>query len=280
MTTKRTTIPALHTKKARGEKIVMLTCYDATFARLLDNGDIDMLLVGDSLGMVIQGHETTIPVTLEDVLYHTRCVARATRHAHVIADMPFMSYQASCELALLNAGRLMKEGGAQAVKVEGGEELVDTVAAMTAAGIPVMAHIGLKPQRVHQMGGYKIHGRDAGGEAQLLREAKRFEAAGAYMVLMEGVAIEAAAEVTAALQIPTIGINAGPGCTGQVLVLYDLLGLAPDCQYRFVKRYVELGAAVQEAVTRYADEVRTGVFPTNAHGQQRHVVDVPHRQRA
>lgn len=280
MNTKRITIPALQSKKSRGEKIVMLTCYDATFARLLDESDIDILLVGDSLGMVVQGHETTLPVTLEDVLYHTRCVSRVTRHAHVVADMPFMSYQPSRELALVNAGRLMKEGGAQSVKVEGGEELVETVAAMTAAGIPVIAHIGLKPQRVHQMGGYKIQGRDVAGEARLLREAKLFEAAGAYLVLMEGVTIEAAREVTAALQVPTIGINAGPSCDGQVLVLYDLLGFAPDTQFRFVKRYAELGRGVQDAVNSYAHDVRAGAFPTDAHAQHRDATALPLKQRA
>ncbi len=280
MSTKRITIPALQAKKSCGEKIVMLTCYDATFARLLDTADVDMLLIGDSLGMVIQGQETTLPVTLDDVLYHTRCVARVTQRAHIVADMPFMSYQASRESALCNAGRLLKEGGAHSVKVEGGVELVDTVAAMTNAGIPVIAHIGLKPQRVHQMGGYKIQGRDAAGEAQLLREAKLFEEAGAYMVLMEGVTIEAAQEITAALHIPTIGINAGPGCDGQVLVIYDLLGLAPYFHFRFVKRYAELGPIVQEAVNAYAHEVRTGAFPTEQHGQHRDVNTVPLRQRA
>ncbi len=277
---KRTTIPLLQSKKSRGEKITMLTCYDATFARLLDESEIDMLLVGDSLGMVIQGNETTVPVTLDDVLYHTRCVTRVTQHAHVVADMPFMSYQASREQALLNAGRLMKEGGAHSVKVEGGEELVDTVAAMTAAGIPVIAHIGLKPQRVHQMGGYKVQGKDTASETQLLREAQLFQAAGAYIILMEGVTIEAAREITAQLQVPTIGINAGPHCDGQVLVLYDLLGLAPYFQFRFVKRYAELGALVQDAVKNYAQEVRDGAFPTEQHGQHRHIPAIPQSKRA
>ncbi|MBI4238900.1 MAG: 3-methyl-2-oxobutanoate hydroxymethyltransferase [Deltaproteobacteria bacterium] len=263
------TIPRLAAMKARGERIAMITCYDATFARLLARTDVEMLLIGDSLGMVVQGHDTTIPVTLDDVLYHTKAVTRTRPLAHVVADMPFMSYQASAEQAMLSAGRLVKEGGAESVKLEGGMELVDTVARMTAAGIPVMAHIGLKPQRVHQMGGYKIQGKNPDTADQLLREAEAFVAAGAYGLLLEGVAIETAAQITQRVPVPTIGISSGPDCDGQVLVLHDLLGLNPDFAPKFVKRYADLGATVTTAVQTYCTEVKTSAFPTAAHGFHR-----------
>ncbi|MBI2346395.1 MAG: 3-methyl-2-oxobutanoate hydroxymethyltransferase [Deltaproteobacteria bacterium] len=263
------TIPKLQAMKGRGEKIAVLTCYDATFARLIDGAGIEVVLVGDSLGMVIQGHENTLPVTLDDICYHTRCVSRVTKRAHIVADMPFMSYQASSEQALTNAGRLLKEAGAEAVKVEGGTELVPTVAAMVGAGIPVMAHIGMRPQMIHRMGGYKIQGRSETAATQLLKEARQLEDAGAYAIVLEGVAMEAAAEITAAVRIPTIGIGAGPQCDGQVLVLYDLLNMAPWFTPRFVKRYADVGRTVTEAVRAYTEEVKAGAFPAPQHAFSR-----------
>lgn len=266
---KKTTIPKILEACRTGRKLVMVTAYDATFARLVDEAGVDLILVGDSLGMVIQGHETTIPVTLDDVLYHTRCVASGAREALVIADLPFMSYQASRSQALLAAGRAMKEGRADAVKLEGGLEMAETVGLMTAAGIPVMAHIGLKPQRIHQMGGYKIQGRTDEEERLLVEEARAFEAAGAFSLVLEGVAIEAARAVTAAVAIPTIGISSGPHCSGQVLVIYDLLGMNPAFQPKFLKVFADGHAFVVDAVRAYADEVRSGAFPTAEHGFQK-----------
>lgn len=262
------TIPQLHKMKARGQRITMLTCYDASFARLLD-GTIDILLVGDSLGMVIQGEPNTIPVTIDEMIYHTRCVARGTKRAHVVADMPFMSYQADAADAVRNAGRLLKEGRAEAVKVEGGAELAPTVAAMVQAGIPVMGHIGMRPQTIHQMGGYKIQGRSAAHGTQLRQDALALEAAGAYALVLEGVTMEWSAEITAAVQIPTIGICAGPHCDGQVLVLYDLLGMDPSFTPRFIKRYADLATTIRTAAQTYVEEVRAGTFPTEAHGFHR-----------
>lgn len=252
----------------------MCTCYDASFARLVDAAGVDVLLIGDSLGMVIQGHANTLPVTVDEICYHTKAVARAHPCAHIMADMPFMSYQASVEQALTNAGRLIKEGGAESVKVEGGEELCPMVEAFTTAGIPVMAHIGLKPQRVHQMGGYKIQGRSSAAAEQLQAEALALEAVGAFGLLLEGMAMEAAAEITKAVRIPTIGIGAGPHCDGQVLVLHDLLGLNPAFQPRFVKRYAELGAAVTAAILAYCTDVKSGAFPTASHAFRRELTAV------
>ncbi len=266
---KRVTITQIGEKHRQGEKLTMLTAYDSTFAALLDAAGVDMILVGDSLGMVIQGHDTTIPVTLEDVIYHTRCVARGTERALVIADLPFMSYQASKTQAMLAAGRAMKEGCASAVKIEGGLEMAPTVKLMTAAGIPVIAHIGLRPQRIHQMGGYKIHGKTQEQAKDLIAEAKAFEEAGAFCVLLEGVTVESAREVTQACNIPTIGIGCGPHCSGQVLVIYDILGLNPTFSPTFVKKYTDGHSIITEAVRSYIDEVKSGAFPTEAHGHHR-----------
>lgn len=249
--------------------MAMLTAYDATFARLVDDSGVDMILVGDSLGMVVQGHETTIPVTLGDVIYHTSCVVRGTRRALVIADLPFMSYQASGTQAMLAAGRAMKEGSAHAVKIEGGLEMTETAHLMTEAGIPVMAHIGLRPQRFHQMSGYKIQGRTAREAEKLVAEAKAFEAAGAFSIVLEGVAVETAREITEAITIPTIGIGCGPHCSGQVLVIYDLLGLNPDFRPSFVKVYADGYKGITDAAKRYVDDVRSGCFPTEEHGFRR-----------
>lgn len=266
---KKTTIPRILDRHRTGEKLVMITAYDATIARLVDAAGVDLILVGDSLGMVIQGHGTTIPVTLDEVLYHTRCVARAKPNALVIADLPFMSYQASRPQALLAAGRALKEGQADAVKIEGGLEMAETASLMVAAGIPVMAHIGLRPQRVHQMGGYKIQGRTDAEEQLLVEEARAFEKAGAFSIVLEGVAIEAAKNITGAVKIPTIGISSGPHCSGQVLVIYDLLGMNPDFRPSFLKVYADGHRFVTEAVRTYVDEVKKGRFPTEEHGFHR-----------
>lgn len=247
----------------------MITAYDATFGKIVDDAEIDMILVGDSLGMVIQGHADTIPVTLDDVIYHTRCVSRGATRALIVADLPFISYQASNTQAILAAGRAMKEGRAGAVKLEGGLEMVETVKLMTAAGIPAIAHIGLKPQTVHVMGGYRIYGKNADETKLLLAEAREFEKAGAFALLLEGVSIEAAREITEACSIPTIGISSGPYCSGQVLVIYDILGLNPSFSPKFVKVYADGHRFITDAVKRYIDEVRAGEFPSEAHGFHR-----------
>jgi len=266
---KKLTIPGIIQKSQHGEKLTMLTAYDATFARLIDEAGVDMILVGDSLGQVIQGRDNTIPVTLDEVIYHTQCVTRAVKRAVVIADLPFMSYQASKTQALLAAGRALKEGLCEAVKLEGGLEMADTVRAMTDAGIPVMAHIGLKPQTIYQMGGYKIHGKTMPEASRLIEEAKAMETAGAFSIVLEGVAIETAKDITHAIKIPTIGIGSGPHCTGQVLVIYDLLGMNPQFHPTFLKNYGDGHQFVTNAVQTYIDEVKKGVFPTDAHGFHR-----------
>jgi 3-methyl-2-oxobutanoate hydroxymethyltransferase len=260
----RITIHTLRAMKERGEKIAVLTAYDATFARLLDEAGADMLLVGDSLGMVVQGNETTLPVTMEDIIYHTRAVVRGVRRAHVIGDMPFMSYQASIEQGLINAGRLMKEGGCASVKLEGGAVHAELVHRMVAAGIPVMGHIGLTPQSYHQLGGFKVQGREAGGRERLLADARALEDAGAYAIVLEAIPADIAREITASLSIPTIGIGAGTGCDGQVLVSYDMLGMDDTFKPRFVRRYATLGATIRDAVSHYVSDVRGGAFPSDA----------------
>ncbi|MDQ3036391.1 MAG: 3-methyl-2-oxobutanoate hydroxymethyltransferase [Myxococcota bacterium] len=261
----RVTVPALRLMKERGERIAVITAYDATFARMLDEGGADVLLVGDSLGMVVQGLDTTLPVTLDEMIYHCRAVSRGARRALVVGDMPFMSYQVSVEDALRNAGRFLAEGGAHAVKVEGGEAMAPTIARLVAVGIPVMAHVGLTPQSVHAMGGFKVQGRGEEEGERVLGDARAVEAAGAFAVVLEGIPSELAARITAALRVPTIGIGAGPQCDGQVLVSYDLLGLTPDLKPKFVKRYAELFEAGREAASRYVDEVRGGAFPGAEH---------------
>ena len=258
------TIHTLRAMKERGEKITMLTAYDATFARLLDESHVDILLVGDSLGMVIQGHETTLPVTLEDVIYHTRAVARGARRAQVVGDMPFMSYQVGLEPALRAAGRLVKEGGAQAVKLEGGAQHAELVAKLSGAGIPVMGHIGLTPQSFHQMGGFKVQGRAEGAAEALLADALVLEEAGAYSLVLEGIPAELAAEISRSLSIPTIGIGAGVDCDGQVLVIYDLLGMNDSFRPKFVRRYEQLGMRIRTAVDAYVADVRDSAFPAAA----------------
>jgi 3-methyl-2-oxobutanoate hydroxymethyltransferase len=239
----------------------MLTAYDATMARLFDAAGVDSLLVGDSLGMVVQGQPDTLSVTLEEMIYHTRMVVRATKRALVIADMPFMSYQISPAQALENAGRLMKEAGAHAVKLEGGVRSATAVAAITQADIPLVGHIGLTPQSVRRLGGYKVQ-RD---ETRLFEDARALEKAGAFALVLECVPAELAARLTQSLSIPTIGIGAGAGCDGQVLVNHDLLGLIDDIRPRFVKRYAEMGEAIRQAVRAYCTEVREGTFPGPDH---------------
>ncbi len=261
----KVTVRTLRDMKARGERITMLTGYDYTFARMLDASGVDAILVGDSLGMVIQGNANTLPVTLDEMVYHCRAVARGVRHAHMIGDMPFLSYQTSVEEAIKSAGRLVKEGGVEAVKLEGGEDFAPTVRALVRCGIPVMAHIGLTPQWVHAMGGFKIQGRDAEAAKRLRRAAAALEEAGAYAVVLEGIPLELAREITEERKIPTIGIGAGPHCDGQVLVLYDLLGLCDEIRPKFVRRYEEFGERGRAAIERYVHEVREGEFPTREH---------------
>ncbi|MBO6939600.1 MAG: 3-methyl-2-oxobutanoate hydroxymethyltransferase [Deltaproteobacteria bacterium] len=263
---KPVTLPTLRRMKAKGEKITMVTAYDATFARMIDEAGADILLVGDSLGMVVQGLDTTLPVTVDEIIYHCRAVARGTRRAHIVGDMPFLSHQISPEDALRNAGRFLSEGGAHSVKLEGGQASAPTIKRLVQAGIPVMGHVGLTPQSVHAMGGFRVQGKTEEAAERVLADARAVAEAGAYAVVLEGIPSDLAAEVTASLPVPTIGIGAGPACDGQVLVCYDLLGLTPDLKPRFVKRYAELFEAGKEAVASYCEEVRAGAFPTEAHG--------------
>jgi 3-methyl-2-oxobutanoate hydroxymethyltransferase len=261
MKTTKVTIHTLRAMKERAEKIAVLTAYDATFARLLDEAGADVLLVGDSLGMVIQGQETTLPVTLDEMIYHCRAVVRGTRRAQVVGDMPFMSYQASLEQGLTNAGRMMKEGGVGAVKLEGGAQHAELVRKLVMSGIPVMGHIGLTPQSFHQMGGFKVQGREEGGRKRLLDDARALADAGAYSIVLEGIPTEIATEITNELKVPTIGIGAGAGCDGQVLVCYDLLGMDDSFKPKFVRRYEQLSMRIRNAVQHFVEDVRGGTFP-------------------
>ena len=264
MKTSKVTIHTLRQMKERGEKIAVLTAYDATFGRLFDESGADVLLVGDSLGMVVQGHETTLPVTLEDMIYHCRAVVRGVRRAHVIGDMPFMTYQASLDQGMANAGRLMKEGGVGSIKLEGGAQHAELVHRLVSAGIPVMGHIGLTPQSFHQLGGFKVQGRGEGGRERLLADARALDEAGAYAIVLEAIPADIAREITATLQVPTIGIGAGTGCDGQVLVSYDMLGMDESFKPRFVRRYATLGTTIRDAVSHYVADVRGGAFPSDA----------------
>ena len=257
---KRLTILDLQKKKNQKEKIVSVTAYDATFASLVD-ASVDLVLVGDSLGMVIQGHDNTLSVSLDDMVYHTKAVARKLNHAHLVSDMPFLTYQVSKEEAVRNAGELLK-AGAQSVKVEGGAEICETVHHLTRLGIPVMGHVGLTPQSVHQLGGFRVQGKEEAQKDKLLRDAKYLEEAGAYAVVLESIPQELACDITQNLKIPTIGIGAGVGCDGQVLVIYDLLGMDPNFKPKFLKRYAHLASDIQKAVQAYAREVREEKFPT------------------
>jgi 3-methyl-2-oxobutanoate hydroxymethyltransferase len=253
--------------KARGERITMLTAYDYRFARLFEAAGVDVLLVGDSLGMVVLGHETTVPVTMEDILHHTRPVARAAQRALVVADLPFMAYKISREQALTNAARLMQEGGARCVKLEGGRDVAQTVEAIIQAGIPVMGHIGLTPQSVHRFGGYPVQGRDKVTAQRLLDDARALEDAGACAVVLELVPAALSERITATLKIPTIGIGAGPHCDGQVQVMQDILGLDLPGEFvpKHARQYAGLGQTVLEAIGRYIAEVQAGTFPSEEH---------------
>jgi 3-methyl-2-oxobutanoate hydroxymethyltransferase len=255
------TVPDFRAAKARGVRLSVLTAYDFTMARLLDAAGVDAVLVGDSLGMVVQGQPHSLGVTLEEVIYHTRLVARGIRRSLLIADMPFMTFQLSPQQALENAGRLVKEGGAHAVKLEGGVRSAAAIAAITAADIPVMGHIGMTPQSVRRFGGFRVQRE----EAKLLEDALATEKAGAFAVVVECIPAEIARDITAALQIPTIGIGAGVGCDGQVLVTHDMLGLFDEFRPRFVKQYADLGRDIQRAVESYCREVREGTFPAPEH---------------
>ncbi len=257
------TIPEFQRHKRDKKKLIVVTAYDALFTRIVEQAGIETILVGDSLGVVVQGKSDTLSVTMEDMLYHTKLVAGAAQRALVIGDMPFMSYQASSEDALRNAGRFLQVG-AQAVKVEGGGAVVERVAAMTGIGIPVMGHLGMTPQSVHRYGGYKVQGKELDHAAVLLKDAKDLEAAGAFAIVLEAIPAELAKRVTEQLTIPTIGIGAGPHCDGQVLVLYDLLGLFDDFVPKFVKPYAHLKADALNALRRYKTEVEAGIFPSDS----------------
>lgn len=260
----RLTVQSLRAMSARGQRIVMCTAYDATFARMLEEGGADVLLVGDSLGMVVQGLDTTLPVTLDEMIYHARAVSRGSKRAHLVGDMPFMSYQVSPEQALTNAGRFLAEGNMHAVKIEGGVDMAPTVRRLVRAGIPVMGHVGLMPQSVHAMGGFKVQGKDEDDAERILDDARAIADAGAYSIVLEGVPASLAARIRTQVPVPTIGIGAGPECDGQVLVCYDLLGLAPDRVPKFVKMYDNWYARGVTAMQNYAEEVRAGLFPTAA----------------
>ncbi len=262
----KVTINDFFKKKSEGQKITMLTAYDFPFAKIVDEAGVDAILVGDSVAMVVQGIENTLPVTMDEMIYHTRMVSRAAERAMVIGDMPFMSYQVSIEEAVRNAGRFIKEGGAQAIKIEGGSEVAEKVAAMVRSDIPVMAHIGLTPQSIHRMGGYKVQGRTEEAKRQLLEDAKVLQEAGAFSIVLEAIPMDLAKEITQTLTIPTIGIGAGPYCDGQVLVIHDLLGLFERFIPKFVKRYANLKQDALEAVKKYINEVESGIFPSEEHG--------------
>ena len=262
--TTRITTRTLREMKQAGEKITCLTSYDASFARILEDAGVDILLVGDSLGMVIQGHDSTLPVDLDDMVYHTRAVSSASESALVMADLPFMSY-ATPEQAMASAARLMKEGGAQMVKLEGGAVMVDTVRQLSAQGIPVCAHLGLLPQSVNKLGGYRVQGRDSQAADAMLADARAMETAGADVLLLECVPATLAGEITAALSIPVIGIGAGPHCDAQVLVLYDMLGITPGKRPRFSKDFLQQGGDIRAAVAAYVKAVKDGSFPAAEH---------------
>lgn len=257
----RIRIPELKAKKGRGEKIAMLTAYDATMARLFDRAGVDALLVGDSLGMVVLGFDTTLPVTMAAMIHHTQAVVRGTDRALVIADMPFLTYQVSVEEAVRNAGRLLQEGGAAAVKLEGGRAVIDVVTRLVDVGIPVMGHLGLLPQSIHQIGGYRRSATEPSDAKVLVEDAEALERAGAFAIVLESIPGDLAAEVTHGLSVPTIGIGAGPGCDGQILVSHDMLGLFDRFVPPFVEQYAQLSSVVTTAVESYVADVRAGTYP-------------------
>lgn len=262
---KKVTTVGLKEMKKRGEKITVLTSYDYSTARALDKVGIDVLLVGDSLGMVLLGYDSTIPVTMEDMIIHTKAVSRGTKNALIVADMPFMSYHVSESESVRNAGRFLQEAGANAVKLEGGREIANKIQAINAAGIPVMGHIGLTPQSVNKLGGYKVQGKDEATARLILNNALALQDAGVFAIVLECVPAPLAKKVTERLEVPTIGIGAGPSCDGQVLVIHDLLGLYPDAAPKFAKRYASLYTLIEEAVGAYKTEVKEGIFPGPEH---------------
>lgn len=256
------TVPDIRRRKHDGRKITMLTAYDCTFARLIDEAGIDIVLVGDSLGTVVQGYPTTLHVTMDEMIYHTRIASRGVQNALVVGDMPFMSYQTSVSDAVRNAGRFLKEGSAAAVKIEGGSAVIDKIRAIISSGIPVMGHLGLLPQSVHQMGGYKVQGREDSSAEKILSDAAMLEDAGVFAVVLEGIPAGLASKITNTLTIPTIGIGAGAQCGGQVLVINDLLGLSPQPVPRFVRQYAAMRNICTDAVKRFKEDVENGIFPS------------------
>jgi 3-methyl-2-oxobutanoate hydroxymethyltransferase len=262
---KPVTLAAVREMKRRGEKITCLTAYDYSFASLLDTAGIDMIMVGDSLGMVMQGHDSTLPVSVADMVYHARCVARGAKRALIIVDLPFMSYQQSPAHAFASAGRLMQKGGAQVVKLEGGEPMAETVRFLVERGIPVCAHLGLTPQSVHQLGGYRVQGREATAAEKIRHDAKVLQEAGASLLVLEAVPSELAKTISSDLEISTIGIGAGPDCDGQVLVLQDMLGIYPRPSPKFSKNFMQGAASVEAAVKSYIAAVKSGAFPGPEH---------------
>ncbi|MBZ0270262.1 3-methyl-2-oxobutanoate hydroxymethyltransferase [bacterium] len=265
MTPSDVTIKTILGLKRRGERIAMVTAYDYHSARVVDAAGVEMILVGDTLGMVVQGHENTLPVTVDDMVYHCRMVRRADPRAFVVGDMPFLSYQVSVPDAVANAGRLIKEGRAQAVKIEGGREFLNTVGALTDASIPVMGHLGLTPQSIHRFGGFRVQGRSEDARRRLQEDARLLERAGCFALVLEGIPFDLAKTITDSLSIPTIGIGAGPHCSGQVLVFHDLLGIETALRPKFVKRYEELNDRMVDAISRFRQEVKSGVFPDLDH---------------
>jgi len=251
--------------KQSGEKISMLTAYDYSTAAIMDEAGMDIILIGDSLGMVVLGYDSTLPVTMEDMIHHTKAVSRAVKRAMVIADMPFLSYHTSVREGVYNAGRLMKEAGAHGVKLEGGQEVADVVRKITSSGIPLMGHLGLTPQSVHQLGGYKVQGKDDKTARKLMEDARVLEEAGAFSLVLECVPAQLAGEISRALTIPTIGIGAGAECDGQVLVVNDMLGIFEKFTPKFVKKYAELNKDMRAAMKQYIDEVKGGAFPGKEH---------------
>jgi 3-methyl-2-oxobutanoate hydroxymethyltransferase len=258
---KPASLATLKEMKRAGVKIACLTAYDYSFASLLDRAGVDLVMVGDSLGMVMQGHDSTLPVSMADMIYHTQCVTRGVRRAVIVSDMPFMSYQKNPEQALANAGRLMQRGGAHLVKLEGGAPMIETVRFLTERGVPVCGHLGLTPQSVHQLGGYRVQGRDEKAAEQIRKDAKLLEAAGAGLIVLEAVPAALARTITQDLAIPTIGIGAGPDCDGQVLVLQDMLGLYPRPSPKFSKNFMDGAASLEAAVQHYVAAVKNHSFP-------------------
>ena len=261
----KVTVPHVVNQKRRGEKITCLTAYDYSFARILDAAGVDILLVGDSVGCVFQGQPNTLPVTLDDMVYHTQAVVRGRKRALVVGDMPFLSYQVSQEHAIRSAGRLVQQGGAEAVKLEGGVAMQATIEAIVRVGVPVMGHVGLTPQSIHRFGGYKVQGKEKNQREVILRDASAVQDAGAFAIVLEGIPLDLAGEITERLTIPTIGIGAGSHCDGQVLVINDMLGLFDDFTPKFVKRYADLKEVTTHAVKSFISDVREGKFPGEEH---------------